>query len=210
MKNQESPSLELKKEEGVRLTVEQKSNNPGENGGFWPGFLKQSTNQLVEFLNKGGDIYERENTKKVREEEKDDLKLKKSVTDYIKKLLDDVPRGLKNFISEEEMLLRALSRYKEQYGFADGSEMEIEYRKLRKKVETEESSALEKEKSVQKIEREAQIAEIEKGLAGEDWNSVSGYINFHLKNVPGLDSTEYAALRDALLEKFNEIQQKEY
>jgi hypothetical protein len=210
MKNQESSNLELKKEEGVRLTAEQKSNNPGENGGFWSGFLKQSTNQLVEFLNKGGDIYERENMKKIREEEKEDLKLKKSVTDYIKKLLDDVPKGLKNFISEEEMLLRALSRYKEQYGFADGSEMEIEYRKLQEKAEKKESLILEKEKSAQKSEREAQITEIEKGLAGEDWNSVSGYINFHLKNIPGLDSTEYAALRDTLLGKFNEMQQKEY
>lgn len=128
MKNKESFSgTEPQIEESVRLTSEQKSNNPN---GFWESFLKQSTNRLLRDLESGG-IYDGRNTEKISPEQ-DESKIQKIIIDDIKELLSNVPKGLKNFTSEEDLLFLALLRYKDDHGFVNGSDMETEYKKLRK------------------------------------------------------------------------------
>jgi hypothetical protein len=141
MKNKESFSgSEPKREEGVRLTPEQKSNNPN---GFWESFLKQATNRLLRDLESGG-IYDRRSTEKTSLKQ-DEPKIQKVIIDDIKEVLGDIPRGLKNFTSEEDLLLLALLRYRDDHGFVNGSDMETEYKKLRKaKMEKRALQILEK------------------------------------------------------------------
>lgn len=139
MKNKESlPN----KEEGVRLTREQKRNNPN---GFWEGFLEQAVNRLVRDFEDAGDIYEARNIENNSDSE-EELPLRSTIKADLKELVGKVPSGLKNFVSEEELLRLAIGAYKKIHnGFGGVSGLEAEYKKLWKaKIEKRTSEFLEK------------------------------------------------------------------
>ncbi len=83
----------------LELSLQQKSNSPDK---FWEGFLGQKVTQLALILKERGSIT--------------DPDVVKALDDA----LSDVPKNRKEFVSKDELLLRALELYaKENNGFAN-------------------------------------------------------------------------------------------
>lgn len=88
------------------LSAAQVSNSPDD---FWKGFLGQKVTKLANLLEKTGDVFE------------------PSVQEELEKALNDVPENRQEFVSKNELLLRALEWYaKEGNGFAN-EKLEQEY-----------------------------------------------------------------------------------
>lgn len=187
MKNNESLP---KKEAGVRLTSEQKNNNPN---GFWEGFLEQAVNRLVRDFEDIGDIYETRNTEKNSDSE-EELPLRSTIRADLKELVGKVPAGLKNFISEEELLRLAIDRYKNIHsGFGNVSGLGAEYKKL------------------WKTEREKRTSKFLEKLHGEedeyDFDNVpiEEEVAKLVEEEPDIEQSEVEAFRQNLWDGFSKM-----
>lgn len=183
MKHQESFGVESKKGSKFApytLTQEQRDTNPN---GLWESFLDGTITTIKNCVDQGVD--------------EDTVRNK-----IAKAMEEDLSKDRQKLITVDEVLLIGLRNFENEHGGSWVKNTE----KWKGIYEALQGKSMQKEKLVLSAEKAGVVAEIERELIQQDWDSVSGFIEENLKKVPSLDPSEYDALRDELWKKFNAIQ----
>lgn len=170
-----------KEEKFIRytLTQEQHATNPHR---LWERFLDGAITTIKNSI----------------QEEADEDTVRKKIAKMIK---EDLSKERQDFITVDDILLAGLRNFENEHGGSWTKNTE----KWKGIYEALRGKSMQKEKLVLSAEKAGVVAEIERELIQQDWDSVSGFIEENLKKVPSLDPVEYSALREELWEKFKAI-----
>jgi len=164
MKNPESFSSAP----GIQLTEEQKANNPN---GFWDHTFSQAREQVAKALE---DVKDPSNP---------------SVRGTIEEIMKEIPKSKRDFVTEEELLLRGLEYYSEKnQGFGEAKGLEKKYRELRGK------------------KQRMYVEEAVSGMKEVEFDDASGHIEEAVSKIiekePGISPEDVTSLRNDLWERY--------